>query len=681
MPKQVPVTRPAPRPLRHALLAGLACAVVAARGAAAEGVDLTRLSLDELLNVDITTVFKKPSRAFDTPAAVHVITNEDIRRSGVTSIAEALRLAPGLHVARIDANKWAISARGFNDRFAEKLLVLMDGRSVYTPMFNGVYWDIQDTLLEDVDRIEVILGPGGTSWGANAVNGVINIITKSAADTAGGYVEAGAGSEERAFAGGRYGTRVGEVDLRVYAKGRKIDDLALADGRDAEDHWSSAQAGFRADWAGASTRITAQGDYFYTDKAASGTVLTFDPPFTREVVEDFEVDGGNLLLRAERSLDDGGELSLQGYVDHSDRQDPFTSGLDRRTLDFEFEHRFPLGASQEFNYGLGYRRIDFSANPTESIQTPPSIDHLDLFSAFVQDEIRMLDDRLRLTLGSKVEHHTISGLEILPSARLAWRPTERQTLWAAVSRAVRVPGVSEFDGPQAIFPDLSFQTVAPGVTLPVFIEGRGVGMDDAENLTALETGIRSRHGESFSTDLSLFYFRYSDLSAGVQQAPRFRGCGAGQVPFVDCVPTAIIVPIPGDAEARRRTRAESYGLELSARWRVREDLRLRAWYAFQNDKVDAPPNALPRSRSGTSPRHQVTLHASFDLPRDLEFDVWGRYVDRLRSLSVSGYVTANARLGWKPARDLTLSLVGQNLLSSRHAESAGNVFIGGDPPL
>lgn len=653
----------------------LACVAAVAQPAP----DLTRLSLDELLKVDITTVFKKPSRAFDTPAAVHVISNDDIRRSGVTSIPEALRLAPGLHVARIDANKWAISARGFNDRFAEKLLVLIDGRSVYTPMFNGVYWDAQDTLLEDVERIEVFLGPGGTSWGANAVNGVINIITKSAGDTKGGYVEAFAGSEERASVAARYGARIGEVDTRAYVKGRKINDLELSGGVSAEDNWSLAQGGFRADWAGGDTRVTAQGDYFDADKEATGSVPSFDAPFLRPITRDYDVSGGNVLLRVEQSGAGGEELSLQGYYDFSDRKDPFTIGLDRHTVDLEIEHRFPFGERQEINYGFNYRRVNFSANAPESIQALPSIDHLNLFSAFIQDQIRMFDDRVSLTIGTKVEHNTVSDLEVMPSARAAWRPTDRQTYWAAVSRAVRVPGISEFDGPQVVFPVVTFREVAPGVTLPVFIEGSSVGTDDAEDLTAVEGGARVQLSDALSVDLALYYFHYSDLSIGVQGAPRFNGCTALQTPFADCLPTGIVVPISASPVAQSATEAESYGFELSANWRVSPTWRVKGWYAFQNDRVDAPVNTLPRSRSGTSPRHQAMIRSSHELAHNVELDIWGRYVDQLRAHGVPGYATASLRLAWRPTKRVELSLVGHNLLQSRHTESAGNVFIGGDP--
>ena len=328
--------------------------------------ELTALSLEELMNVEVTLASRKEEKLFETAAAVWVITQEDLRRSGVTSIAEALRLVPGMQVGRIDANKWAVSARGFADRFAQKLLVLIDGRSVYNPLFSGVYWEVQDLVLEDVAQIEVIRGPGATLWGANAVNGIINIITRSARDTQGGLVTLGTGTEERGFGGVRYGGRLGEHGrYRVYAKGFARDGFVDAAGGPGNDDWQMGRGGFRGDWRlGAVSELTVQGDLFSGDAGQILRFPTLEPPFGRLVKDDTEVSGGNLLGRWQRSLGERGDLKLQLYGDWFARTDSL-GDWEYEIYDADFQHRFAWGVRQEIVWGAGYRfsRDDTGASP------------------------------------------------------------------------------------------------------------------------------------------------------------------------------------------------------------------------------------------------------------------------------------------------------------------------------
>lgn len=373
--------------------------------------NLKQLSLEELMNIEVTSIARKEQRVADTAAAIYVITQEDIQRSGVTSIPEALRLAPGVEVSRVDSNKWAIGVRGFGSRLSRSLLVLMDGRSVYTPLFAGVYWEVQDTLLEDIDRIEVIRGSGGTLWGANAVNGVINIITKKAQDTQGLLLSGGGGSEEKGFGSLRYGGKVGEnFNYRIYGKGFRRDAAATRGLSDFDD-WQMGQGGFRTDWKPhEGDSLTIQGDAYDGRSGQRTQVSRLSAPFSIPVQEDAEFSGMNLLGRWSRTLSKSSSLALQMYYDRTDRREP-TFQEQRNTFDFDFQHRLQPTGRQELIWGLGYRytRGDTKSVPTITISPSNRADNL--FSAFVQDEIVLVQDRLRLTVGSKFEHNDYSGFE------------------------------------------------------------------------------------------------------------------------------------------------------------------------------------------------------------------------------------------------------------------------------
>ncbi|WP_168205998.1 TonB-dependent siderophore receptor [Geobacter sp. FeAm09] len=610
--------------------------------------ELTDMSLEALMELKVSSAARKEQRVADSAAAVFVITQEDIRRSGVTSIADALRMVPGLDVARIDSNKWAISSRGFNSRFAGEMLVLFDGRVVYTPLFSGVFWDRQDTVLEDIDRIEVIRGPGAALWGANAVNGVINIITKPADETPGGLIAAGGGTGERAFGSVRYGVALGShSDLRLYAKYLERDHFKDSNGTDGADSWHMVRGGFRLDSSpSGQDTLTVQGDVY--DGRLGETYINMLPDSgTRNTVT--PVSGGSILARWKRSFSERSDMSLQLYYDRSE-QDLNVIGEKRDTLDLDYQNRFPLGSDHEITWGLGYRFThDTIANSSYVSITPDSQDNR-LYSAFVQDDITLVADRLHLVLGSKFEHNDYTGFEVQPTARLLWTPTRRNSVWVAVSRAVRTPSRGE-----AGF-TLYASTPASQQAPPVFFKFNGSNRLAADELMAYELGYRAEFAEGYSFDAAAFYNVYHRLDVLSQ----------GQ-PFFETSPDPPHVAIPG--YLNNSGSAQTCGFELAADAQPLPWWRLRTAYTFlQFVEEHAAPDAIPWDPKGESPRHQLSVRSSLDLPRDVELDLWLRYADQLPNLAVGSYVTLDVRLAWKPVKGVELSLVGQNLLHDRQVE-------------
>jgi iron complex outermembrane receptor protein len=624
--------------------------------AANDGPDLLDMSLEDLMNIEITSVSKKPQKLSAAASAVFVITQEDIRRSGATSIPEVLRMVPGLQVARIDANIWAVTARGFNGRFANKLLVLMDGRSLYTPLYSGVYWDEKDTLLEDVDRIEVIRGPGATLWGANAVNGVINIITKQAKDTQGALVSGGVGTEEQGFGGVRYGGKVGDhAYYRIYAKYFNRDGGVDAFGDDTADDWDTLRAGFRADWqVGADDQMTLLGDVYNGNESETYQELSLLPPFEVTIQQESDVTGGNLLGRWTRTLSDTSDMELQLYFDREESDTDVLATINN-TFDVNLQHRFSLGKRQEIIWGLGYRFSSDDFRNTFNISINPDSRHDQLFSLFIQDEITLLKD-LHLTVGSKFEDNDYTGLEIQPSVRVMWTPKERHSVWAAVSRAVRTPSRSEHDiriNSGVLPPDVLFPGSPPAVT--ALFGDRGF---ESEELLAYELGYRVQPMDKLSLDVAAFYSDYSDL----------RTFELGEIfPEASPSPEHLVIPLRVDNKMDGRT----YGIELAAEWRVSDRWQLKAAYTYLQEQLRLDGDSQDISSEdgeGENPHNQLSLRSCMDLPRNVEFDLWARYVDNLPSQDVGSYVTLDARLSWRPRYDLELSLVGQNLLDDHHPE-------------
>lgn len=397
----------------------------------------------------VFSVSRREQKVSETAAAVYVISQEDIRRSGVTSIPEVLRLVPGIQVAKVNSNMWAISTRGFNLRFANKLLVLIDGRTVYNPMFSGVYWNSKDTLLEDVERIEVIRGPGAAMWGANAVNGIINIITKDAENTQGSLVTGGVGNEEKGFGAFRYGGKIrDDVSYRGYVKYFNRDEYIGSLGEDSNDNWEALQGGFRIDKDTANMNsFTLQGDIYNGDAGSLNDInIPFPPYSTRlNVSEDFS--GGNILGRWEKTFSDTSDMALQLYFDREEETFAFIKTFKNMTTtyDIDFQHRFKLNDRQDITWGLGYRYLLTNYKNSNNVVFDPTSRDLNLYSAFIHDEISLIQDRLKLILGSKFEHNSFTGVEMQPNGRLLWTPHERHSAWASVSRAVRTPSRADHD--------------------------------------------------------------------------------------------------------------------------------------------------------------------------------------------------------------------------------------------
>lgn len=607
---------------------------------------LKQLSLEELLDLEVISVSRRPEKFSETASALQVILGEDIRRSGATSIPEALRLADNLHVAQKGSHAWSISARGFNTDSANKLLVLRDGRTVYTPLFSGVFWDVQDYLLEDIDRIEVISGPGGTLWGANAVNGVINIISKSAKDTQGSYAEVGGGSEMRGFVGARYGgTLSSNVFFRVYGKFFDRDDSVLPTGKDAHDAWRFGQTGFRID-AEPSTMnlLTLQGDFYGGDEDVS-------------TGGDSKVAGGNLLGRWTHTFSEESEFILQMYYDRTHLNAYIVSNDfapdgyltdDLDTFDIDFQHRFPLGERQKVTWGLGYRFTHDEVENAPALAFFPTTLNQHLFSGFLQDEMTLWPERLRFTIGSKVEYNDYTGFEYEPSARLAWTVTERQTVWGAVSRAVRMPSRVDRDSrlPIPFFPVIDNLLIGG----PTF---------ESETVIAYELGHRAQISDRWSSSISLFYNDYGDVRS------------------TSLSPPDPILGLPFPLFYANNLEGHSYGVELSTYFQLLPWWRLQGGYTYLRTDLRVKPgmfdfnNALNET---ADPKHQFSLRSIMDLGENVEFDARLRWVDSFQ-YNVSGvpdtvpsYFELDVRLAWRPTENVELAVVGQNLLHDQHLE-------------
>lgn len=625
------------------------------------------LSIEELMDIEVTSVSKKKQKLYDAAAAIFVITHDDIRRSGVTSIPDALRLAPGLEVARTDSARWAVTSRGFNDRFANKLLVLIDGRSIYTPLFSGVYWEEKDLILDDIERIEIIRGPGATLWGANAVNGVINIITKETDETHGALAIIGGGSDERGFGGVRYGGTINDnSSYRIFAKYFNRDSFATADGTDAADGWENLTAGFRVDWNPSDAdSVTFSGGVYNGNTGGNEGISMLTPPFKISIDTDLDQTGGHLLGRWTHISSNDSETSLQMYYDRTDR-DSETFGEIRDTFDVDIQRRLALLTRHEIVFGGRYRytvdKTDERAGDAFGTSFDPTGRGDHLFSTFVQDEITLIRDRLRLTLGSKFEHNDYTGFEYQPNIRSAWTPSENQTVWASVSRAVRTPARIEDDGrinSQAL--QNPFNPDGPPFLGALF----GDHDAESEDLLAFELGYRIQPTNRLSIDVAGFFNRYDSL----------RTLETGSLAFeaTNPQPAHFLIPIT----LNNGMDGETYGIEVSADYRPLDWFRLTGYYTYldmqlhlDNDSNDT----MLEAAEGQSPENQFSLRAIVDLPWDMEFDAWFRYVDQLPALEIDSYVTLDIRVGWNPTANLELEIVGQNLLDTEHQEFSSIFF-------
>ncbi len=646
---------------------------------------LADLSLEELLNLEVTSASKKSQRLSDTAAAVYVITNEDIIQSGVRSIPEALRLAPGLQVTQVDASKWAISARGFNGRFANKLLVLRDGRTVYTPSFSGVFWDVQDTLLDDVERIEVIRGPGGTIWGTNAVNGVINIITKSSADTQRGLVTASYGDESAVSAAARYGmSNDNGLSYRVYGKYFDEDGEEDLTGQDTADDWQMLRGGLRLDWANTDrSSLSLLSEVYSADVGERLNLATLSPPYLRQ--EDFEQDlsGFFTLGRWDGNWGQGHTTQLQVFYDRTDR-DTRQYGEERGTFDVEFQSRLEFWQRHDVIVGIGYRStrlelvssdlIDLTLNNAgDDPFSNRDVKRYSVVNLFVNDEISLIEDRLALVLGVKFEKNDMSrkNVDVMPSARMRWNATDSTVVWGAVTRAVRIP--SHVDLSAEYIRDINpvIPAGVPPNPTPIPLRSSVRGNEDlmSEKLVAYEIGYRTLLGQSVNLDIATYYNEYDDLRGGDPIGILCEPSGEDVSVNPACIfgSTYVSAPIGFNNDLEGNTK----GLEAVLNWHPSQNLKFSGSYSLlKMDLSDSGSGAVSGSGiEASSPEHQLYFRAGFVLPANLNLNLGLRFVDDIDYYSIDSYWEADANLIWKPTESLHLALRGANLLDDAHREA------------
>lgn len=648
-----------------------------------EAEDLFALPLEKLMDIKVTSVSKKEQPVKHAPAAIAVITSEDIRRMGVTSVPEALRGVPGIHVARIDSNKWAISSRGFTTQFTPNLLVMVDGRTIYNPIFSGVWWDTHDLLLEDVDRIEVIRGPGATLWGANAVNGVINIITKPASQTRGAYASAYGGNYEYGGEARYGGSTQGGWDYRVYGKRAdrssfdtvgNFSGLGSQAGMDNQDDWDHSRAGFRAEGAlNDQLDLMVQGDLYHgnIDSPYNRPAVTA-PYFSSQYAED-DISGGFLLSRWNYNASETSDLSLQLYADATNRNEAL-AGFEIRTYDADLQHNYRINERNELVWGLGYRYIEMKSDGNNYVRFSDEDSSVDLYSAFVQNEYQIVPDTWSVIAGTKLEHNDYTGLNVQPSLKSVWNVNDRNTVWGSVSRAVRTPNlvqdsVSVLTQPIAAIPPV---TVAPGVTVPALIQINGSPAVKDEVMLAYELGHRAEVTDAISVDSTVFYNDYSDGLTIESSAPALT---------VDPLLGGAYLSVPNTFS--NLGEAKAYGFETMANWQVMENWRLSASYSLMQLNTDTKPGSNDvsyQALAGNTTNQMYSFGSNVNLLSNVEMDNMLYYVDDLKvshyspGAYIESYLRFDTRVAWRPMDYLELSLVGQNLLDDSHQEFGAPLY-------
>jgi iron complex outermembrane receptor protein len=610
--------------------------------------DLTDQSLEDLMNVQVTSVSKMEQKMSQVAAAVFVITQEDIRRFGATNIPDLLRMVPGLDVAQINGNTWAISSRGFNLQFANKLLVLIDGRAVYTPLFGGVNWDTQDVPLEDIARIEVIRGPGGTVWGANAVNGVINIITKKASETRGGLAVTGGGNIDQEFGTVQYGGDAGKSSAyRVFAKYQNYDRLADLNGEDSQDGWHLLHGGFRMDSnLTAKDNLTTEGDLYSGSEGAIIVHSEFNPPDNVNIAHLTGLSGGNILSRWQHNFSDRSDTTFQFYFDRYTRDGPESREV-RNTVDFDFNHHIAWGSRQDLIWGVGYRHTSDQTIGTIDQSFIPPVFAGGLFNLFVQDQITIKPDHLFLTLGTKLENNYFSGFDPEPTARVAWTPSAQHAFWAAISRASRTPSRR----------DTGLDAVLAALPGPAEIVLLGNPKFKSEHVIAYEAGYRAQPLARLSIDGTAFFNSYSSLES--------------VEPLSD-----IVQPDPPLLIHRQTFGNGLYGstegVELFATWKVTDRWTISPGYSFLEIHLHAARSSQDTTSisdiQGTNPVQQAQLRSHVELFHGLSWDSAAYFVDRLPDPQIAAYTRVDTQLRWQVAESLEVSAVGQNLLRAHHVE-------------
>lgn len=620
------------------------------------------LSIEELMNVKVTTVSRSPQRLTQVASAVFVITQDDIRRSGATSIPDALRMAPGVQVERIGTDKWAVSIRGFNGLFDNKLQVLLDGRSVYSTLFSGVLWEQLDTLMEDIERIEVIRGPAAVSWGSNAVNGVINIITKNAADTQGTLLTAGGGSFEQGFAGARYGGKINEdTPFRVYAKGFSRDHTQSLSGGNANDQWHSARGGFRADHNRGIDQFTLQGDVFanFDGSTLDKNGLSLSPTSTSAMRGHNE--GGNIRFRWDRTFSESSSFMLQVYYDHNRQVLQPLGKSDAKSFDVDMQYRFPFFERHNITWGANYRLYHNKVFDTNLVTFSPRERTNHLIGTFIRDDITLIPDRLLFSVGSRFEHNDFTGMEIQPNARLMWTPNTENSVWMAVSRAVRTPSRGEIDGTINLTPQFQSFPGLSALPFPIAASLQGGKNFNSEKLIAYELGYRHQFSTQASIDMTGFINDYSQM----------RDTNFGALSLSTGLPRQFLFPII----ANNQGSALTYGVETSVDWKPRDNWRLQGSYSFlhidfssnsSNGKTDPTAGAASKA----NPQHQLSVRSNYDFSDRLQLNLWLRYTSAISLYNIPSYVTMDARLSYRPTKNTELFVVGQNLFSQNHREYA-----------
>jgi iron complex outermembrane recepter protein len=622
--------------------------------------DLLALSLDDLANLSVISVSKTSHKYLDAAAAIFVLNTDDIHRSGATTIADALRLVPGLEVAQVDGNKWAISGRGFNGILANKLLVLIDGRCIYNPIFSGVYWESQDLFLPDIDKIEIIRGPGATLWGSNAVNGVINIITKKAAETQYRLLDFGLGTEERYFGGFRYGGKLGKnCYYRWYTKYFNRDNTVDSTGHKSADNWNMIRGGFRLDWDDSTShQLTIQGEVY--NGTVGQTYRAIESLYDTELKNyntKVPINGFNILNRWTHTFSGASDFVVQLYWDRQQRNSPIIDWT-INTLDFDFQHRWLWGARHCVIWGLGYRLLDDYLPGNFPMSFDPKSRRLNIVNAFAQDEIECIDKLLTLTVGSKFEYNPYTCCEVQPNIRFCLTPYRNLSFWGAISQAVHPPSRSDND--------VKYYLMRPPEKyVPLFIPNPVVVLEgntdiQSEQLTAYEFGIRMVPVSSLLFDVSLFYNKYDKLRT--MELIDF---------YVESIPEPTHLSIP--LVANNKKKGIGYGFELATSYWFRQWCRFRAGYSYLQLKCtpyqtskDAQDYFI--SEEGYSPNYHYFMQMMIDISSKFTFDAMFFYTDKLSSLGIANYTNADLRLSWKLSKQHELYVVGQNLLQGHHAE-------------
>jgi len=628
--------------------------------------DVGSLSLDSLSSIEITSVSRKEQTLIEATAAIFVITSEDIRRSGMSNIAELLRTVPGLDVAEIDANKWSVTTRGFGERYPDKTLVLLDGRTLYSPLTSGVTWDVQETMLEDIERIEVIRGPGATLWGANAVNGVVNIITKTAKNTQGALISGAGAIRGRNSGATRYGGSLGSRGhYRVYGKYFDRDGSPTPSGGHAPDGWHDLRSGFRADWdiSGATT-TTIQGDLY---RGRVGTtvpgLLSISPPLTGLFIGETTTTGGNVLGRWTRTSNHL-DTTVQAYFDLAHRNESAVLGEFRHTFDLEFIERYHRWNRHELIFGGDFRDNADRTIGSLNISFNPANRSTQLYGGFAQDEFALFANRLKLTLGSKIEHNYYSGIAFQPAVRLAWLPSEHSATWMAISRASE--SSSRTDSDVRTNDDVSLGADGTIILASSF----GTEHLSPENVIAYEFGSRWQPGNKLSFDLATFYNHYTN-----------RHTNEPGTPFFEDSPTPRHLVVPNYKASN--ISGETHGLELLAKGRPAHMWELSASYTLfeihLHQSSASQDFATAPESEGSSPTQEFQIHSLLNLPHKLEFDSALFHVGRLVEPAIKAYTRLDLRIGWRPTKAFELSGGGRNLLQSQHYEFGSGGLVQAEP--